>query len=219
MTNGTSIPFSRKLGAVAMALSLAGLSGWSGTALAATLDETSVGDFSNDRLAPNVFNLDSANGGNNIFSGRIGRQAGVVDLDYITVVVPTGFLWTALILGNQSTVGGGGSFIGLARGSTMPVLPSASDATGLLGFRVYSLADRGTDILDDMAASGNGSTGFARPLTAGSYTFWIQELATGNFNYSFNATLAPVPEPASALLLLLGLAGTVVAARRSAKQH
>lgn len=202
------------LAAAAMALGLYTLSV---TAGAATLSESVVGDFSNDRLAPTAFNLSMADGGNNSFSGRTGRQAGVVDLDYITVTVPTGFLWTSLVVGNQTTVGGGGSFIGLASGSTMPVLPSASDATGLLGWRVYGTGDRGTDILDDMAGAGNGASGFARPLGAGNYTFWIQELATGNFDYSFNATLAPVPEPGTALMLLLGLAGAAAATRRNGR--
>jgi hypothetical protein len=205
----------RPLACAALAMVLSALNT---AASAATLDESVVGDFSGNRLAPTVFALDSANGGNNTFAGRIGRQAGVIDLDYITLVVPSGFLWTALIVGNQTTVGGGGSFIGLASGPTMPVLTSAIDATGLLGYRVYGTGDRGTDILDDMAIAGNGSSGFARPLGAGTYTLWIQELSTGDFNYSFNATLAPVPEPASALLILLGLAGTAAAAHRAGRR-
>jgi hypothetical protein len=187
-------------------------------ASAAALDEGVSGDFSANRLAPTVFTLDQANGGSNTLSGTVGRMSGVVDLDYINVVVPSGFLWTSMLVGNQTTGGGGGAFIGLASGSTMPLLPTATTAEGLLGWHLYSADDRGTDILDDMAIPSNGSSGFERPLPAGSYTFWIQELSTGAFPYSFNLTVTPVPEPTSALLLLMGLAATATAARRTTRR-
>ncbi len=194
-----------------------GLMAWCTATSAATLDEAVTGDLSNDRLAPTLFTLDAPTGGViNTLSGSTGRVAGVVDRDYIHIVVPTGFLWTALNVGNITTGGGGaGAFIGLASGNTMPVLPTATDATGLLGWKLYGAGDRGTDILDDMALPNNGSSGFSRPLPAGSYTLWIQELATGDFPYSFNLTVTAVPEPASALLMLLGLSGAVAAARRA----
>jgi hypothetical protein len=176
---------------------------------AATLDEAVTGDLSNDRLTPTLFTLDAPGGGAiNTLSGRTGRVNGVIDRDYIHIVVPTGYQWTALNVGSITTGGGGGgSFIGLASGNTMPVLPTATDATGLLGWKLYNAGDRGTDILDDMAVPNNGSSGFGRPLPAGSYTLWIQELATGDFPYSFNLTVTAVPEPMSAGLLLLGLVG------------
>lgn len=183
-------------------------------ASAADLDEASTGDFSNDRLQPTPFVLTynvtpAANGvlGHNVVTGSTGRGSAGVDRDYLHVVVPLGYVWTELLVGNLTTSGGaGGSFIGLAQGSTMPVLATATTADGLLGWRHYGVSDRRTDILDDLALSGNGAQGFTRPLAAGDYTLWVQELSPGNFDYRFNLILSPVPEPSVTLTLLAGLA-------------
>ena len=56
-----------------------------------------------------------------------------------------------------------------------------------------------------MAVAGNQASGFTVPLAAGEYTFWLQELAGGSFNYRFNLVLTPVPEPAPWLLLSAGV--------------
>jgi len=204
-------PLMKPLAAAALLLLASG-------AQAVSLDEASAGDFSGDGLAPSVFMLDMAGAsgtpGHNVLSGRTGRGAGGVDRDYLKVIVPEGFLWTGLRVGQQTTSGGSaGAFIGLAAGPQTTVSTSATSASGLLGFRHYSAADRGTDILDDMAVSGQGSSGFTVPLRAGEYTLWIQELAPGSFAYRFNLSLSPVPEPASAVLLLAGLAGITGLAR------
>ena len=181
------------------------------SAKATNYDEVMQGDLSNDRLNPNSIVLSygqvGINGiaGNNIISGKIGRSNGVIDRDYLHVVVPSGFVWSELRLGNQSNVGGGASFIGLASGNVMPIDPNSTSATGLLGYKLYGIADLQQNILDDMGISANGSTGFTPPLAAGDYTLWMQELATGNFNYRFNLILSPVPEPQTYVMLLAGL--------------
>jgi hypothetical protein len=206
---------------ICRSLLMLGLTALCSAASAATLDEAVTGDFSNDRLVPTLFMLDAPGGGViNTLTGRVGRVAGVVDRDYLHIVVPVGYLWTALNVGTVTTGGGtAGSFIGLASGATMPVLPTATDATGLLGWKLYNAGDRGTDILDDMAVPFNGSSGFSRPLPAGSYTLWIQELATGDFPYSFSVALAPVPEPMSAGLMLMGLSGLAAMAIRRKRRR
>jgi hypothetical protein len=193
--------------------SIATLGLLAGPAFANDYSESLNGEISADRFNPTRILLSygaaSNNGsaGNNIVSGTLGRSAGgVIDRDYFTAVVPPGYALTELRVGNQTTVGGGGSFLGLAAGSFMPLEPSVATAAGLLGWKVYGTADRTTDILDDMAVSGNGASGFTRPLEAGEYTFWAQELATGSFNYRFNLMLAPVPEPAPWIMLGAGLA-------------
>ncbi len=193
----------------------AALGGGAGAVGAASLDEASFGDLSGDRLAPTVWLLDGTtvgpNGqsGQNVLSGSTGRAA-AVDRDYLSIVVPEGYVWSELRVGQQTTTGGaGGAFIGLAAGAFMPVAADAPSAQGLLGWRHYGLADRGTDILDDMAVPAFGSSGFAPPLGAGTYTVWIQELALGSYGYRFNFVLLPVPQPAAAVL---GAAGLLVLA-------
>jgi len=192
---------------------------------AAIYDESTFGDLSNDRLNPTAFTLNfgdiGLNGiaGNNIISGAVGRNGSTVDRDYLHVIVPTGFAWSELRVGNQTQVGSNSSFIGLAAGSTMPVEPTTQSATGLLGFKLYNLNDRGQDILDDMAVSQNGSSGFSTPLSAGSYTLWIQELSPGNFNYRFNLILTPIPEPESYAMLMAGLGIIHLFSRRKLHSH
>lgn len=181
-----------------------------GAAGAVTLNEASAGDFANDRLAPTLFVLDYQAGtsGHNVLSGSIGRGGnGVVDRDYLRVVVPAGYRWHELRVGQQTFSGGvTGAFIGLASGSPFPLTPDAQSATGLLGWWHYSAADRGTDIFEDLSKPANGSSGFVGALSSGEYSVWIQELAPGNFDYRFNFMLSPVPEASTSLLLLAGLA-------------
>lgn len=192
-----------------------------GATQAADLSESATLEFSNDRLVPTPWLLDAgvpAQGEPNLFAnvltGTIGRSAQGVDRDYVSFVVPSGYFLTALRVGNQTTAGGAqGSFIGLAAGPTMPVEPSASDATGLLGWRLYSAADRTLDILPAMGVPSQGSTGFTAPLPEGTYTLWLQELATGSYTYRFNLVISPVPEPTAWLLFGGGLVALRAAMR------
>ena len=189
---------------------------------AATFDEATNGDLSGNRLAPSFLQLDYTPGGNtpgsNVIAGTVGRSGSVVDRDYLHVNIPVGYVLGRLLVGNQTTVGGAGaSFIGLAAGSTMPVAETVQNAQGLLGFRLYTTADRGNDILDDMAIPAQGSSGFTVPLGPGDYTFWLQELAPGTYTYRFNLVLEPaavVPVPAALPLFLAGLGLLAGAMRR-----
>jgi len=182
------------------------------TAQATSYTESFEGDMSNDRLAPTRLELNYDTSlnvvGSNVISGQVGRDTkGGIDRDYLNVIVPLGYVLSELRVGTQTTIGGSaGSFIGLAAGTSMPVLASATSASGLLGWKLYSPADATTDILDDMALAGNGASGFQRPLPANDYTFWIQELAPGKYNYRFNLILTPVPEPDAWWLSLIGAA-------------
>jgi hypothetical protein len=155
-----------------------------------------------------------------VLSGRTGRASGVVDVDYVNFRVPEGFELSALLVGNATTSSGAlGSFIGLAAGNTMPVPADAQSATGLLGWRHYSAADRTRNILPEMGSAGQGATGFTGPLAAGDYSLWIQELATGSYTYRFNLQISPVPEGSALAMALagLGLLGGLARHRRAAR--
>lgn len=184
----------------------------SSAAGAATLDEAGAGDFSNDRLAPTLWLLDgssaAANGetGHNVLGGRFGRS-GVVDLDYVHVVIPAGYQWSELRVGQQTTTAGAaGSFIGVALGSTMPVPPTAGSPDGLYLWSHFGNADRGTDILPRLKLNGGAAGGYLEgAIGPGSYTLWLQELSPGSYPYRLNLVLSPVPVPPSGLLAAAGL--------------
>jgi len=166
--------------------------------------ESVSGDLSGSGLSPTPLTL--ALGSNQVF-GTTGRTAGVVDLDYFRLTVPVGQVLTGItILPGTAGLGpAGDAFIGMQAGSQVTVLPTASNASGLLGWFHYDNTDVGKNILPLMGTSGFGSTGFTPPLPAGSYSFWVQELSTGTAPYGFDFTLA-TPEPASCAMLLSGLA-------------
>lgn len=194
-------------------------------AQATDYNEATQGDLSNDWLNPNLLLLSygqiGSNGipGNNILTGTTGRINGVVDRDYLHIIVPTGYVWSEMRLGSQSNVGGSASFVGLASGSvTVNPNTATSSAAGLLGYHLYGAQDLTQDILDNMAVSTNGASGFTTPLAAGDYTLWIQELAAGSFNYRFNLILTPVPEPETNAMMLVGLGVLVSMERRKRKQ-
>lgn len=203
---------------------IAGLAG-AASAQAGSYAESTQGEVSDDRMAPTRLVLSFDAGGNvpgsNVIAGQVGRSVqGVVDRDYFHVVVPKGFVWSELRVGNAVAIGGSqGSFIGLAAGDTLPVPHTASSANGLMGWTLYGPSQATMDILGNMAmghrvAGGlDGATGFSAPLPAGDYTLWIQETAPGSYTYRFNLLLSPVPEPSVMLLASLGL-GCLLVLRR-----
>lgn len=188
-------------------------------------NESIHGDLSNDWLNPGLLLLsygqigNNGMAGNNILTGTTGRVNGVIDRDYLKVVVPTGYVWSEMLLGSQSSMGASASFVGLASGSVMINPNTANSAIGLLGYHLYGAQDLTHDILDNMAVSSNGASGFIAPLPAGDYTLWIQELVAGNFNYRFNLILipVPVPEPETNAMFLIGFSILAFIERRKRK--
>jgi len=165
-------------------------------------DESISGDLSNSGLTPTL--LPFLPGINQLF-GTTGRTT-AVDRDYFTFTVPTGFVLSSIILapGTQTSGPLGDSFIGLEAGPQVTVSPTATDATGLLGWFHYDAGDIGTNILPLMGTAGQGATGFVPPLPAGTYSFWVQELSPGLVPYGFDIVVAP--EPGTWTLLLGGAA-------------
>jgi hypothetical protein len=177
-------------------------------------DEAVSGDLSNIGTSPTALGFGL---GSNIVRGTTGRDGNdVVDRDYFSFTLAPGWqLETITVLPGSTFLGGAeASFIAIGPGLQMTLDPESNSAEGLLGWWLYNQNDIGFDILQQMGAS-PGAIGFSGVLPAGSYTVWVQETATGVANYGFDFQVTPVPEPASALLLLAGVAGLGWYSRRS----
>jgi hypothetical protein len=176
-----------------------------GTAQALNHDETVNGDLSDDRLNPT--NLSFATGTNTI-SGT--TQSG--DRDYFTFEVPSGWNLSSVFHQTYESDDFRG-FIGLQAGTQLTEPPVGANASNLLGYTLFGVDTVGSEIIDDLAASGASlppATGFDAPLPAGDYTFWLQQTGTLT-TYSFDFVLTPVPEPEQWALMLGG--GLLLAAR------
>ena len=184
-----------------------------GAQAATAWDEAVSGDLANVGTSPTALSLGL---GSNIITGSTGRSAaGVVDLDYFSFTLPAGWRLDSLTLLPGTTFLGpsGLGFIGVQAGTQVTVNPTGGSAVGLLGWWHYNINDMGTDILPSIGL-GSGASGFAGPLPAGSYAFWIQETATGSAAYNFDFRVSAVPEASTALLLMAGLAGLGFLRRR-----
>jgi len=178
-------------------------------------NEAINGDFSNDGLLPTVVTLAA---GDNSIIGSTGRSptTTIVDRDYFSITVPTGHVWTSMMLLPGSGGIGGGAFLGLMAGPQFSVPPDTQTAAGLLGWTIYEEGNIGSDLLLAMAVPGLGSSGFQIPLPAGTYSFWVQELSVGVAPYAFELGISAVPEASTAMAMLAGLAllGAVLRKRR-----
>lgn len=218
--NGSFIPHQKKLHmsirwTAAFVLALAALltPAFGGRA-GIIYDEAIDGDFSGDGLVPTSLDFGP---GSNLISGTTGRTDGIVDRDYFTFTVEPGYAFVSLIELAGTTVVRSVAFLGIQAGPQVTVPVSPNDASGLLGWSHFQPVTADIDLLPEIGISGGGSTGFLPPLPAGEYAIWIQETATGTSSYAFDFQIVPVPEPALALPVLLGLAALVGARlRRSA---
>jgi PEP-CTERM motif len=198
---------------LSVALLAAGLA--TGAQAATAWNEAVSGDLANLGATPTAVTFGP---GSNLISGTTGRGGnGIIDRDYFTFTIAPGFqLETLTVLPGTTFLGGAGaSFIGMQTGPVMTVDPDSGSATGLLGWWLYNENDINHDILQQMGAS-FGAVGYSGPLPAGSYTVWVQETATGSVSYNFDFAVTQVPEPASALMLLAGVAGLALSLRRRA---
>ena len=176
---------------------------------ATVYDESVSGDLSSSGLAPTGVALAA---GSNFVIGTTGRDNGIVDRDYFSFTVPVGWQLSAITpQPGTSTVAGGLALIGIEAGAQVTT-PVTGPATTLLGWRHYAPADIGTNILP-LIGAGAGAIGFSGALGAGTYAVWIQETGTGTAPYVMDFMLTPVPEPANAALLLVGMAALAVRRR------
>lgn len=168
-------------------------------------DEGASGDFANLGASPTQVSLGL---GSNLIIGSTGRNAsGVVDRDYFTFTLPAGWqLDTITVMPGTVSIGPSTiSFIAVEAGTQVLTNPTGGDPSQLLGWWHYGPNDIGSDILG-VIGLGPGAIGFSGSLPAGSYSFWIQETATGSAPYVLDFGVSAVPEPATALLMLGGLA-------------
>ncbi len=176
-------------------------------------DESVSGDFSNSGLS--TTSIVSLTSGSNQIFGTTGRGTNAVDRDYFTITVPVGLEIVSLTELPGTMVGRSLSFIGLEAGTQVTLPSNTATATGLLGWTHYGTGDINTDILPRMGIPSNGSSGFTPPLGPGDYSFWIQELSTGTFNYGFDIAVQATPEPGSmAILFGLGIGVSTLAITR-----
>lgn len=185
---------------------------------AVTYDESVSGDLSGNGLAPTFLSV--AVGSNEVrgITGNPGSNlpGSGVDRDYFAITVPTGYQLSQLTLLSGTVVFGNSTFLGVQSGTAVTVAPTAPNASGLLGAMHYTNAQVGTNILPVLGTPFAGSTGFAPPLAAGNYAFWVQELGPVATPYAFDLMIAAaVPEPESYALLLAGLGIVALAGRRS----
>jgi len=177
-------------------------------------DEATSGDFANVGTSPTQVNFGL---GSNLILGSTGRTAGIVDRDYFTFTLPAGWqLDTITVMPGTVSIGPSTiSFIAVEAGTQVLTNPTGGDPSALLGWWHYGPNDIGSDSLG-VIGLGPGAIGFSGSLPAGSYSFWIQETATGSAPYVLDFGVSAVPEPAAALMLAAGLAAISLRRRRQA---
>lgn len=163
-------------------------------------NEATNGDLSNDSLAPTAVTL--GHGINNV-EGTTGNGGAGIDRDFFSFSIANGSALTAIVVGPNTFVSGGASFIGIQVGNQV-----TNGGADLLGFAHYGPETVGTDILPLLLPSSLQS------LSSGHYAVWVQETG-GTVTYSFDFVLSAVPEPASGALL--GLGALALAFRRRVK--
>ncbi|MCA0948472.1 cadherin-like domain-containing protein [Salipiger pacificus] len=144
-----------------------------------------VGDFSDDRLNPT--SIGEMQIGENILqaSQQGDGQPGDRDRDFITFEIPEGMVLSALYLdAYDSSSDDNAGFMGLQKGSQITVDPTTGEPDGPYGLDaglIYGTGYLTGDLLPLLAASDpsdnqeNQFPGFDLPLTAGTYTLWLNQ--------------------------------------------
>ncbi len=194
---------------------------WALTPLAAHAgviwNESTSGNLSADQTNPTALNLSL---GTNSIVGSVGAMAATPNKqDWVSITIPQGDVLSTLVLASFVSTDTEG-FMGFQDGSSF--VGNSQTATPYTGYTHWGTAATngtllpvdlvGQDLLSLMAdpTIAAGATGFTDPLSAGTYTFLIQQSGvTTNYQLDFNVTAAP--EPASlamfAGVLALGFRG------------
>jgi hypothetical protein len=152
-------------------------------------DEDESGDLSSD--ASNPTDLGVLPMGTTTISGSMANFQSInADPEYFTLQVAEGHVISSIVMAEYTQNGfpteGGGGFIGIGEGTSLPVLASMEDfpaaAAALFGGALVGVmpgTEEGDDILDDMAAPfdfmGLYIGGFDEVVTDGTYTMMFKE--------------------------------------------
>lgn len=154
-----------------------------------TFDESEIGDLSSDASNPTDLGV-LANGTTTVSGSMANFQSANADPEYFTVTVGEGQVISSIVLAEFAHTGfpteGGGGFIGIGQGTSLPVLNSFDDfpaaTAALFGGALVGVMpgnSPGEEILDDIAAPfefmGLTIAGFEGNVTAGTYTFMFKE--------------------------------------------
>jgi hypothetical protein len=172
-------------------------------------NEAINGSLSASGSTPTALTL---SGGINSIIGTVG---GTATQDWVALTVPTGDQLSSLVLAAYSSTDAQG-FLGVQTGSSF--VGSTVSAGSYLGYTHFGTGAAngslgptnlvGADLLPIMGnnlVDSPGSQGFTPPLSAGTYTFLIQQLGA-NTSYQFDFGVTIVPEPSSTTLVCLASA-------------
>lgn len=186
-------------------------------------DESSLssGEISNDFANPTNFDFQLGvnrvigNAGDNGQSGgaNASSQLTGIDADFFSVTIQEGQQLSAIFVQSFNTtpfLDGALSFIGFTNGSAFNA-PLNVSTTDLAGFTLFNeelvfnpdpdLRNLLTDSISTAPSLNSGA-----PLTAGTYTFLVQETTSAlevDYSLDFIIEPAPVPEPSSTALFAL----------------
>lgn len=158
-------------------------------------DEAVDGDITGDRLNPAAFSL-------SLGSNIIRATSNTGDREYVALTVPAGRTLDAVRLtayAGEDQV----AFIAVQAGGVITEDPGAPDVANLLGWTHFGPGvglGPVSDLLPELAA-GPGAIGFAPPLAAGGYAFWIQQ--TGPSLVAYELDFVTTPEPSAGLALMV----------------
>ncbi len=177
-------------------------------------DEGVNGDLSTDPFAPTVVNFGL---GTNTVIGSMSTPNDT--RDYLTFTIGAGQLLTGIILQQYDDldVGGPGNrgFFAISAGPTSAIPGGGTSGSFLSGAHLDPFG-AGTDLLTILQTNQLTGTGITSPLTAGTYTFLVQQTGPQLTGYTFDFQVAEVPIPAAVWLFATGLLALFGARRRSA---
>ena len=171
-------------------------------------DEALLGDLSNDPLAPTSLTFGV---GSNEISGTVVNTNDT--RDYFTFTIGDGLVLDSIDLVSYFDVDSNPADIGFAAinagtTTTQPGMGSvAADFIGGAHVGADQLPGAGGSLAADLAGAENIGTTFDFPLTAGDYSFLIQQTGPENTGYTLDFVVSPVPLPAAAWLFVSGLLG------------